>query len=243
MLNEDLRPLDLQHLISELVEIDSFASKMGEDKDICVIAFSTPQLESGRDLEKFLETGYEYILDADVSPGEVEKDKYKVFAEIRRSPRLAEQILEMLDGVSKLTGIKDYKFRYYRSFMPYELTVENLKKHVPLDPDGYTNAIQENKMSNFTNFFNRSYLEEINLDENNVIKFKRAYSDPLYLAIKDFGSREEIYEKTQGPICTESKDMAEIMFITKYIGNYNVNKIGSDIVLENEGYAIKVRRT
>jgi len=242
MLNEDLRPLDLQDLIEDLIEIDSFASKMGEDKDICVLSFSTPQIESGRDLEKFLETGYEYVLDADVSPGEVEKGKYKVFAEIRRSPKLAEQILEVLDGVSKLTGVKDYKFRYYRSFMPIELTIENIKKHVPLDSNSYVNSIQENKMNNFTNFFNRSYLENVNLDSDNVVKFQRAYSDPLYLAIKDFGTKEEIYERTHGPLCTESKDIAEIMFLTKYIGNYNINKIGPDIILENQGWAIKLRR-
>ena len=38
------------------------------------------------------------------------------------------------------------------------------------------------------------------------------------------------------------EDMAEVIFLTKYLGDYNINKYGEDLVLENQGYVLKLRR-
>ena len=36
--------------------------------------------------------------------------------------------------------------------------------------------------------------------------------------------------------------MAEVIFLTKYLGDYNINKFGDYIVLENQGYVLKLKR-
>jgi hypothetical protein len=33
-------------------------------------------------------------------------------------------------------------------------------------------------------------------------------------------------------------DVAKVMFLTKYIGNYNITKLGNKFMLENKGHAI-----
>jgi hypothetical protein len=36
--------------------------------------------------------------------------------------------------------------------------------------------------------------------------------------------------------------MAEVMFLTKVIGNYNITKIGDTFIFENSGWAVALKR-
>ena len=76
-LNEGLRPLDLKEMIYPTFKVDTYRSKMGEDKDICVLTFEVKDRQPAKDLMEFLEKGYDYVLDADVSSGENEDGELK----------------------------------------------------------------------------------------------------------------------------------------------------------------------
>lgn len=240
-LNEELLAGDLKRLVNNIFEVDSYASKMGSDKDIVVLSFTVEQLEPAKDLVRFLERGYDFVLDADHSPGELDNGKYKVFVEIERNRRIAEQILELLYGIRELTEEENFKFRYHKSFHSIDATEENLKETIPSNKDDYEITIQENRLNNFSNFFNRSYLENISV-ENDDIVFQKMYAEPLRMRIKDFGQKHQVYNNIEGKIMIESKDMSEIMYFTKYLGNYNITKIGTTFVLENEGYALALEK-
>ena len=238
-LNEELRPEDLHNLVSHVFEVDSYASKMGDDKDIVVLSFTVEDLNPAQDLVNFIERGYDFVLDADSSPGELEDGKYKVFVEIERNKHVSEQIKEVLDGVGKLTGIDEFKFRYYKSFN--SMPLDALQETIPTDKNSYEVAIKENSLNNFSNFFNKSYLESISVDNDDLV-FQKKYSEPLRMRIKGFGERYQVYESLPGRIMIESKDIAEVLYITKYVGNYNVTKINNWFVLENEGYAVALEK-
>ena len=105
-LNEELRPADLRYLVDNVFEIDSYSSKMGNDQDVSVISFNVKSKDAAEDLESFIEKGYKFVLDADVSPGEVKEGKYKVFVEMERDKDLSSHIVEILDGVKKLVEEK-----------------------------------------------------------------------------------------------------------------------------------------
>ena len=68
---------DLRSLVYDIFEIDSFKSKMGDDKNIVVLSFSARTRESARDLENFIEKGYSFVLDADTTSGEQETEHIK----------------------------------------------------------------------------------------------------------------------------------------------------------------------
>jgi hypothetical protein len=240
-LNEELKERDLHNLVDNIFEVDSYASKMGSDKDIVVLSFTVEYLEPAKDLVNFIERGYDFVLDADSSPGELEEGRYKVFVEIERNKRIGEQIIEMLDGVSKLTGIDKFKFRYHKSFNSIPVDEQSLTETIPKSGDEYDIKIKETHMENFSNFFNKSYLENVSIDDEDI-NFQKKYSEPLRMKIKGFGSREEIYESIKGPIMMENKDIAEVLYLTKYLGNYNITKIGSMFILENAGYALALEK-
>jgi hypothetical protein len=240
-LKEALHKNDLEYLVSNIFEVDSYASKMGTDKDIVVLSFTVEDREPAQDLVNFIERGYPFVLDADATPGELKDGRYKVFVEIERNRHVPEQIMEILDGMQRITGIDNFKFRYYKSFKSIPAEEQTLKETIPTSKQDYEITIKEHSLNNFSNFFNRSYLENIDVKDDNIT-FQKMYSDPLRMRILDAGPREEIYESIQGKLMIESKDIAECLYITKYVGNYNITKIGSTFVFENNGFAVVMEK-
>jgi hypothetical protein len=241
MINENLRKQDLRHFVSKIVTIDSHKSKIGDDEDVVTLCFNVDQQDPAKDLEHFIEMGYDFVLDADVSPGETDNGVYQVFVEIERGRRSAKQIKEILDGLSKLTGIDNWRFRYFKGFKSQEATEENLEKAIPLDKETYEATTTKFRMENFSNFFSSSYADQIELlDES--IRFKKIYGDNISFNIITSGLKEEVYQQITGPIMLESQSMAEIMFLTKYIGNFNITKIGNTFIFENSNWAVALER-
>jgi len=238
---ESLRPNDLEGLIKKVFEVDSYRSKIGDDEDVVVVSFTVDGQEPAKDLENFIEMGYDFVLDADVTSGETDDGFYKVFAELERNRHVPEQIIEMLDGISQINGGEKMRFRYFKGFKSQEATEENLAASIPLDKNSYKIATEKNVLENFSNFFSNSYLEELNVIEENI-KFKKAWANPISFKIINSGPKADVYESIKGPIMLESKDMAEVMFLTKYIGNYNITKVGNKFIFENGNWAVTLER-
>ena len=240
-LNESLREGDLRDLVKKVFEIDSFRSKIGDDENTCVISFTVDQEDPAKDLENFIEMGYSFVLDADCTPGEMDDGHYRVFVEIERTRHIGKQIFEIIEGVKKLTGLDEMRFRFFKSFKSMEATEENLAAAVPQDKNAYNIATERNVLENFSNFFSNSYADNIDmLDES--ITFKRIYSGPVSFDVITSGPKNEVYEGIKGPIVLESKNMAEVMFLTKTIGNFNINKIGDTFIFERNGWAVAMKR-
>ncbi len=225
---------DLDHLIDSIIEVDSYKSKMGEDSDIVTLAFSVHGNEPAKDLENFIEKGYPFVLDADVTSGEQSDGTYKVFVEVQRSKDIPMQILEITDGVKKLANLDKMKFRYYKNFRSKDLDEENLAS-IPVDPQSYDIAINETQYENYKNFFTKSYAESIDMIGETLI-VKNTYAQPMRFEVTDFG-RDPMIEET-----INMKDMGEVIFLSKVLGDYNITKYGNTIVLTNEGYRLHLKR-
>ena len=240
-INESLHPEDLRGMVKKVFEIDSFKSKIGDDQDVVVVSFTVEYEDPAKDLENFIEMGYEFVLDADTSPGETDDGTYKVFVELERGRHVAEQIMAMLDGIERLTGMPDMRFRYFKNFKSQDATEENLAATIPMDKDAYLVATERNKLNNFSEFFSNSYADEIKLIDESI-SFKRIWKDTVTFDVVSSGPKKEVYESIKGPIMLEGKDIAEIMFLTKYIGNYNITKISNTFIFENSVHAVALEK-
>ena len=234
-----LRKGDLVSLVDRIFEIDSFKSKMGDDKDIVTLSFSTKNEGSAKDLENFIEKGYPFVLDADATNGEQRDGMYKVFVEIERSKDTPTQIHEIVDGVTKIADLDSgMKFRYYKGFKSHDCNEANLAEKVPTDRDAYEIKVNESNMDNYKNFFSKSYAEEIDIINESQLRIKNTYMDPIYLNIVEFGTNEKVN-------INESLDVngfAEVIYLTKYLGDYDITKYGKKLVLENNGYSLICKR-
>lgn len=144
-INEGLEYGDLKRLVHPKLHLDQFKSKMGEDADIIVLSFKIGGKEPATDLMNFIERGYDWVLDADISSGELDDGEYLVFVEIERTPEAVEQIEKLLDDMMNLTeqDLAEWRFQYRKDPEEFELTPENLRKYVALTPTSYINRYGE----------------------------------------------------------------------------------------------------
>jgi len=232
---------DLKDLVDNILEIDGYKSKMGADKDIVTVAFATKTKESAEDLASFIERGYTFVLDADATPGEQADGTYKVFVEIERDKAVGEQIMELANGIENLTGMDNIKFRYYKEFRSKPLTLEDLEDTIPLESDLY--GINQKGMiesvDNYTNFFNKSMVENVTM-WGDMLTIKKIWADPIAFKFVDFGPTQKTLDSI-----TESFNIngfSEIIFLSKYIGDYNITKYGSKLTFENNGQTLVLER-
>lgn len=235
-----LRKSDLKELVHHIFEIDEYASKMGDDKNIITLSFTVKSKDPADDLVRFLEGGYSFILDADVTAGEQDDGTYRVFVELERDKDGNKNIMEIVDGVTKLADLEKVKFRYYKGFKSFSATLDNLDREVPLDPDNYGITVSESNLNNYKNFFNNSFIDDIVM-EDNILTIKKAYADKLVFEFVDFGETFKTVKRIN-----ESMDIMnsypEILFLTKYIGDYNICKYGDKLVFENDDSTLVLER-
>ena len=141
-LNEGLGYQDLKKMLKPEIHIDEFASKMGDDDKISVVSFLVKSQAASDDLVNWFESGYDFVMDADKSPGEIKHSRYVVYVEMQRRTNLPEKIEEMLDDLQTLTEFKpeDWTVVYGKREMPF--SVENIKGVVPLSPKEYRETIE-----------------------------------------------------------------------------------------------------
>jgi hypothetical protein len=125
------------------IHVDEFSSKMGDDEDIIVLSFFVRDKEAARDLVAWFEKGYDFIMDADRSPGEIKPNRYLVYVEIRRRSSAPDNIELLLDDLGTLTefDIQDWQVHYEGREWPW--SVEKFRSTVPLSPDAYRASREE----------------------------------------------------------------------------------------------------
>jgi len=105
ILNEGLDYHDLEGQMIPTVTVDEYAAHMGEDSEIVTLAFTIKSEAAGNDLVDWFERGYDFVLDAQVSEGEVKPGQYLVFVEMNRRSSVPKRIIELLDDLETLTAI------------------------------------------------------------------------------------------------------------------------------------------
>lgn len=231
-LNEGLRPKDLKDCVSDLFTVDQFSSKMGEDKDVVVLGFHINEKNPAADLMEFLEKGYKFILDADMSTGEEHDGKYQVFVEIERTEELPTQLENILRGIGQLTDIKGWRFRYQKQPSSVEFNEKTVMEHIPLTPVAYESKILEIKNTDVKEFFDQGSTD-IELDENNNLKFSKPYSGDVTAKFVAIGDYEDVKQTLPGALSLDEGSQSQTTFLNKYLGNYDINKIGNKFLIRN----------
>ena len=233
---------DLKNLVDSVIEIDSFKSKMGADEDLITVAISTISKESAQDLTDFFERGYTFVLDADTTVSEQADGTYKVFVEIERDKNSGKNIMELANGMINLTGRDDFRFRYHKEFRSQDLTQEALEEVMPLDPDMYgvdQKGMNEETLNNYKDFFSKSFVESIVMT-GNKLTIKKKWADPIQFKFIDFGPAVQTINDIKESF--NANDFAEIIFLSKYIGDYNITKYGNKLTFENRDSVLVLER-
>lgn len=237
-LTEGLRRGDLKDMIMHTFTVDQYQSKMGLDKNIIVLRFRAADKEPAIDLMEFIERSYDFVLDADKSSGEEKDGNYSVFVEFERSIEAPAQVKRLLTDISQLCNIKDWRFRWYKDTTGHYFDEELFADVVPLTPEDYESRVRTSDMSEVVEFFNQGALDSIIVDENNNITFNKSYAEPLTVKFITFGDYNVIKNALNGPLQLDESSRGQMLYLNKYLGNYDINKIEGHFLIRNGTKAI-----
>jgi hypothetical protein len=136
-LNEGLGYKDLKGMMKPTIHIDEFSSKMGDDDEIVVASFFTRSKQAAEDLVNWFEKGYDFVLDADMSPGEIKPNRYLVYVEMKRRSTTADRLNEIVEDFSTLTEYTDSNWIMHYNGENYPWSVDIFKELVPDSPAEY----------------------------------------------------------------------------------------------------------
>lgn len=139
---ETLEYKDMVGIVKPTIHIDEFASKMGDDEDIIVVSFFVRSKQAATDLVNWFEKGYDWVLDADQSPGEIRPGRYLVYIEMRRRSTSPRHLATIIDDLATLTehNSTDWAMHYEDKTVPF--SAEEFERLVPTSPKQYRKVKQ-----------------------------------------------------------------------------------------------------
>lgn len=169
ILNEGLDFHDLEGFVEPKVTVDEYSAKMGKDSDIVTLTFIVNSELAGKDLVDWFERGYDYVLDASVSDGEIRPGKYLIFVEMNRRSTVPERIVELLSDLETLTALKLKDWTVVVDEEEYEPDTETLKQVITISPHEY--RVEKEKEEELNEFREIAGIPTKNLhEEDSYIK-------------------------------------------------------------------------
>ena len=157
IINEGLDYHDLEGQLVPEVTVDEYAAHMGKDSEIVTLAFTIKNKQAGDDLCDWFERGYDFVLDAQVSDGEISPGRYLVFVEMNRRSSVPERIIELLEDLKTLTDMKLSDWTVMIDSEEYEPTEEVLKQVLVLSPHNY--RVEEEREEDLNEMRHRAGLD------------------------------------------------------------------------------------
>ena len=140
-LTEGLEYKDMVGMLKPTIHVDEFSSKMGDDDDVIVASFFVRSKQAAQDLANWFEKGYDWVLDADVSPGEIAPGRFLVYIELRRRSTAGTHLAEAVDDLATLTEHEPSAWIMHYQDKKTPFTKEEFDKEVPLSPKQYRKEI------------------------------------------------------------------------------------------------------
>jgi hypothetical protein len=140
-LNEGLEYKDMVGILKPTMHIDEFSSKMGDDDDVIVVSFFVRNKQAAQDLANWFEKGYDWVLDADISPGEIKPGRFLVYIELRRRSSAGRNLAVAVEDLASLTEYEpsNWVMVYKEKETPF--SQEEFDRQVPLSPKQYRKEV------------------------------------------------------------------------------------------------------
>lgn len=135
--------MDMVDQIGDTITIDEYSAKMGKDKDIVTVTFTAHSKLAAEDLVTWFERGYDFVLDASVSEGELEPGKWLVFAELDRRSKVPNRIITLLSDLETLTDLKLKDWKVEIEGEECEADEDAIREHMILNPNVYKDEKEE----------------------------------------------------------------------------------------------------
>lgn len=239
---EGLRTGDLKGMVSHRFSVDQYKSKMGNDDTIVVISFKVKDKFPAIDLMEFIEKGYPFVLDADMSTGEEKDGDYAVFVELERKESVGKEMADLLRGISQLCDITEWRFKYFRDTISHDFTKEAFETVVPFTKEAYQARVATQKVTDVKAVLDQGPAEVASVDESNNITFTKPYAGALIAKLEAVGDYATLSESLKGGLQLDESSNGQTLFLEKYLGNYSIHKINNKFLIKNGNNAVIISK-
>jgi hypothetical protein len=200
-INEGLGVDALEHLISPMVSLDQYESKIS-DRRVIVVGLFVAEEDPANDLSNFIDRSSYPILDTEVSPSPTPEGYYVVFVEIQRDEKFPKILIDLLDEITNLCKIDDWNFVSPENpDDPLELNLANIKSNITLDQDDILELPDDMKdvdaIDEGIDFWKNVTVDSIVL-ENNIITFRHYNIEKSYAIIDSFDDTSALLMEHDG---------------------------------------------
>jgi hypothetical protein len=164
-----------------------------------------------------------------------------VFVEIERTPGLTEQLKDLLSGIGQLCDCRSWRFRYQKAPESVEFNEDSIVKNIPLTKEDYQSKVVAIKETDIKGFFDQG-ATDVELDENNMLTFKRPYAGDIQAKFIAIGDYDVVKDTVPGKLSLDEASQSQMFFLNKYLGNYDINKIGNKFLIRNGTKAIVIEK-
>jgi hypothetical protein len=118
---------------------------------------------------------------------------------------------------------------------------ESITEHIPTTKEEYDNRIMEIKTSDIQEFFDQG-TTEIALEADNTITFRKPFAGDLDAKFISIGDYNDVKETVPGFLSLDESSHSQVTFLNKYLGNYEINKIGNKFLIKNGDRAVVIEK-
>lgn len=132
--------IDYKDFVGQIIpkiSIDEYEARQGNDDEIITLAFIVKGKSASSDLAAWFEKGYDFVMDAQVSKGEVTRGKHVLFVEIERRIKAPERIIELLEDLETLTGLELEDWTVELNDTEISADLDEIKSQLIVSPSEY----------------------------------------------------------------------------------------------------------
>jgi hypothetical protein len=108
-------------------------------------------------------------------------------------------------------------------------------------PEEYQSKILEIKNADVKEFFNQG-ATEVALESDSTLTFKKPYAGDVTAKFIAIGDYEDVKQTVLGGIALDESSQGQVLFLNKFLGNYDINKIGNKFLIRNGKQAVVIEK-
>jgi hypothetical protein len=109
---------------------------------------------------------------------------------------------------------------------------------IPSTPSRYEELLHEDKVRGVKNFFSKTLMDNLTIN-NDIITFHKPFGQSIQMRWLNEDDPQAVLE---GAASLDHEAMGEIFWLTKVLGNYNINKYQDKLLFTNGEQSMLLQR-
>ena len=132
------------------------------------------------------------------------------------------------------TDNEEFEYTYHKGQNPTAVSSGTLSEMVPTNPEAYEQKVNELKIGEAKNFFDKFEMLECKINDDIISFEKPGIHNPINFHMHQFGNTNQIMKETKA-FAIDQSSMAECLYLTKYFGMNNITKTTENKFIFSKG--------